>query len=313
MSAPDALPVARRIASMNSTHPSTSEPATSQSRDGNTSPAAPYPDAAAVRVGKLELRRLMTRLSDRDEAILRDVAAHRFLTSRHLEQLHFTGHASAVAAARSCNRVLDRLRDWHLLISLDRRIGGTRAGSSGQVWHLSHAGCRLLALLDGEGATVRHFHEPSQRLLDHTLLVADIHLMLRVGVQQHRFDLVHLELEPDSWRHYLGLGGEPHLMGTDLRAITATGQYEDHWLLEADTGSEHPPTVVRTCRRYLDYFATGVEQQTTGVVPRVVWVVPHSRRATKLQEAFSRAHLDPRLFRVTTLEGLPDLVAEGAL
>jgi hypothetical protein len=97
-----------------------------------------------------------------------------------------------------------------------------------------------------------------------------------------------------------------------MTAVTASGEYEDHWMLEADTGSEHPPTVVRACRRYLTYFATGIEQAARGVLPRVVWVVPHHKRADKLTAAFEAARFEPGTFRVSTLNDLPSVIAGGA-
>jgi hypothetical protein len=42
-------------------------------------------------------------------AVLASVAAHRFLTTRHVERLHFADHSSALAGARACRRVLARL------------------------------------------------------------------------------------------------------------------------------------------------------------------------------------------------------------
>ena len=57
---------------------------------------------------------------------------------------------------------------------------------------------------------------------------------------------------------------------------------------------------------------TGADQQRTGVFPLVVWVVPHTRRRRRLQEAIARdAALNPRLFRVITPDQLPALIHDG--
>ena len=311
MSAPDALPVALPAASSDSVHLPTSGVHQGGSGAGNTPPSPVRTARGQARLGARQLGRVAGLLSERDIRVVREVRRHRFLSTKHLEALIFAGHASQASAARSCRRVLERLRRDGLIEHLERRVGGIRAGSAGHVWHLTHAGSRLLTLLDGDGTPTR-FREPSQRLLDHYLMVADIHLALRTGASGDGFELLDLALEPASWRRYTGIGGEPRLIRPDLAAVTASGDYQDSWLLEADTGSEHPPTVVRACRRYLDYFATGIEQASSGVIPRVVWVVPHDARADKLRGAFARARLDRSLFRVTTLARLVEAIGEGA-
>jgi hypothetical protein len=267
---------------------------------------------SSARVGHRQLARLADAISQRDETILRLIAVHRYATTRQLQLLVFTDHASAASAARTCSRVLLRLQSSGLLDTLERRVGGIRAGSAGRIWHLTHAGSRLLSFLDGDGTQATRFQEPSQRLLDHSLMVTDIHLTLRSAAVQHGFEIVAVQHEPESWRAFTGQGGQRRLIRPDLFVVTATNEYEDSWALEADTGSEHPPTVVRSCKRYLSYHHTGIEQQAHGVFPRVIWVVPHAARAAKLDAAFRSARLDRDLFRITTLGRLVDLIAGGA-
>jgi hypothetical protein len=306
------LPVALPIASTTPRHPRRSEQVPGPVTAGKTPPSLVSSQAPAQprRLSASQLAQLAEQLSIRDVAIVRLVADHRFLTTRQIQSFIFTGHATATSAARSCRRVVERLRGLSLLTVLDRRVGGVRAGSASFVWHLTSGGSRLLSYLDGHD-TIRRFHEPSQRLLDHCLMVADIHLRLRASVDGGT-ELLSVELEPDSWRAWTGLGGERHLLRPDMTAVTASGEYEDHWMLEADTGSEHPPTVVRACRRYLTYFDTGIEQAARGVLPRVVWVVPHQRRADKLRAAFTAARFESGAFRVSTLDNLRAVIAEGA-
>jgi hypothetical protein len=307
------LPVALPIASTTPRHPRRPSQVPGPVTAGKTHPSLVSSQASARsrRLSASQLAHLVEQLSIRDVAIVRLVADHRFLTTSQIQSFVFTGHATATSAARSCRRVVERLRGLGLLAVLDRRVGGVRAGSASFIWHLTSGGSRLLAHMDGQDAP-RRFHEPSQRLLDHCLMVADIHLQVRATTADGETELLSVELEPATWRTWTGLGGERHLLRPDMTAVTASGEYEDHWMLEADTGSEHPPTVVRACRRYLTYFATGIEQATHGVLPRVVWVVPHQRRADKLIAAFTAARFEPGAFRVSTLDNLRAVIAGGA-
>lgn len=262
-------------------------------------------------MGARQLRRLIEGLSDRDLAILRSVGQHRFLGTRHVQTLHFRGHASALSAARLTRRVLHRLHVQRLLDHLDRRIGGIRAGSAGYIWTLSAAGARLLSEVDGD-PKIRRQHEPSLRLLNHSLAIAEVHCELVEAAEGGRFEIEETQLEPMSWRRFHGLGGEVRLVRPDLALVTTSGDFEDHWFVEVDLGSEHPPTVVRKCRLYLEYLDSGREQSVAGVFPRVLWVVPDQRRAARLTEALTAERLDHGLFRITTLEQLADVLAEGA-
>jgi hypothetical protein len=107
-----------------------------------------------------------------------------------------------------------------------------------------------------------------------------------------------------SWRRFLGIGGESRLLRPDLAVVTAQGDYQDHWFIEVDLRSEHPPTVVRKCHLYEDYRRSGNEQDAHGLFPRVLWVVPNQQRADKLTAAIADAKLDPDLFRVVTTDQL---------
>ncbi len=309
------LPVVLPVASLEPARSHTSEVAQGRLGDGNTAPPAHPAPGPNPRHSRLHLTVMAGRLSSRDRKILEATESARFITTKQLEVLIFTDHASKASAARTSRRVLERLKREHLIDTLERRVGGVRAGSAGYIWHLTTTGARLLAYLAGSGKP-RRFHEPSQRLLDHCLMIGDIHLTLRTGLAPYGIELSNVTFEPDTWRRYSGIGGEPRLVRPDLAAVTTVatdeGPVDDYWLLEADRGSEHPPTVIRACQRYLEYFATGIEQARHQVLPRVVWVVPHEERRKKLDAAFHAAGLDLRLFRITTMEDLPDLIARGA-
>lgn len=306
------LPLDRPPASSSDRHSRTSGSARRRLRSGNSVSPAGGHTAPPRRVGRRGRRQLLESLSSRDLAVLRSVAQHRFLATRHVEALHFHDHASTLSGARSARRVLRRLHGAGLLQPLERRIGGIRAGSAGYVWTLGSAGWRLLAEVDGAVVAGAH-REPSRRLVDHCLAIAQVHVDVVAASRAGLFELASLQLEPASWRRFFGVGGERRLIRPDLAVVTAAGDYEDHWFLEVDLGSEHPPTVVRKCRLYIDYHSSGAEQDRLGVFPRVVWIVPDSRRADALGTALRQARLDPALFRITTADQLGALLAGGAV
>src|SRR5919197_6204346 len=137
-------------------------------------------------LGRRGLAQLRGFLSERDLEVIRSIAEHRFLTTRQIEALHFADHATELAGARVCRRVLARLTDERLLARLQRRVGGVRAGSASFVYALGPAGGRLI---DGQR---RRVIEPSTTFLTHTLAVAQTHVELAQAARQSQLELVRL-------------------------------------------------------------------------------------------------------------------------
>ena len=70
-----------------------------------------------------------------------------------------------------------------------------------------------------------------------------------------------------------------------------------------DRGTEHLPALIRKCRQYEAYYATGTEQAEHDVFPRPCWIVPDTRRAARLRAAIdSDRRLTATLFVVTTTD-----------
>lgn len=256
--------------------------------------------------GQTGLEGITRELSDRDRRVLELIDRHRFLTTNHIEGLVFTGHASPLSAARSCRRVLRRLERLGLLDRPLRPIGGMYAGSHSSVWMLTSTGRRLRNLEAGRGAIGR-IREPGERFVAHYLAIADAHLALLEAARKSLVLLDTVQIEPEAWRSYLGLSGEPLTLKPDLSAVTVPltngtpGEFEDHWFIEIDRGTESIPTLLGQCRQYEVYRASGTEQQHGGVFPVVLWVVPDHRRAGNLTGAIARTNgLDPNLYRITT-------------
>ncbi|SDI89953.1 Replication-relaxation [Frankineae bacterium MT45] len=269
-------------------------------------------------LGAERLLDLQRQLSARDLRLLELVAAHRFLTTRHIEQFLFHDHATQTSGARSCRRSLARLESWQLVERPIRRVGGMQAGSASSIWMLASPGHRLLNLRAGNGAVGR-VREPGERFIRHYLAIADTHLTLVTAERSSQLELSTVEIEPLCWRSHVGLGGQREVLKPDLFAVTAPrtdglpAEFEDSWFIEVDRATESLPTVVKQCEQYEAYRRTGIEQDQRGVFPLVLWVVPDERRATGLRTAIQRSKkLDTDLYRITTPEQFLAVILRGA-
>ncbi|WP_436495533.1 replication-relaxation family protein [Actinokineospora sp. HUAS TT18] len=266
---------------------------------------------------------LLMSLSDRDRAVLDSLRAHRLLTTELLRRLHFLHHppsafdrrthATEGAAAVATMRVLARLEGRGLVTRLKRRIGGVRAGSGGITWQLGSTGERLLRVIHGDEHR-RRYLEPTALFTDHTLAVAEA--AVQIGELDHTdgLELVALETEPTCWRSFLSPHGTRSWLKPDLFAVTASGNYEDHWFIEVDRSTEHPGVVQRKAAVYQRYAASGDHQAKHGLFPAVLWVVPDDSRKRTLATAISADQsVQGELFNViTTGEFVEYLTGNGA-
>jgi hypothetical protein len=237
-------------------------------------------------------------LSERDLAIIRQVAELRLMSARQIQAIHFPDaeHHNQPAATRARQRVLERLARQRLLTRLERRIGGVRAGSAGFIFALGSLGQRLLRL-DGPR---RRDYEPSWRFVDHTLAIAQLVVEVIVASRHGRLELLDWQAEPDCWRQFAGIAGR-QVLRPDGYLSLGVGDYELRWFIEVDRATESLPTVRRKCQLYADYYQSGQEQAAGGVFPRVCWVVPDEQRAERLSQAIVRdQQLPAGLFVVTS-------------
>ncbi|GAB3156105.1 hypothetical protein GCM10027058_29640 [Microbacterium neimengense] len=250
-----------------------------------------------------ELDRIARTLSSRDWRILKFLSAQKFASTTHLRRLCFTQHATTGAATRACLRAMERLLERRLVSRLERRVGGVRRGSAGFIWHLDVAGERLTR---PAGAPKRHVREPSIVFLEHTLAVTDTVVALQELADSGGPALAKLEVETAAWRRFLGPHGVPVVLKPDLYAQLSSEEYDDHWYIEVDRGTESLPVLLTKSRMYATYRGTHAAQAEHGVFPRVVWIVPTQRRVARLEAAI---HADPnlpdRIFTCITPEELP--------
>ncbi len=240
-------------------------------------------------LGPVGLEALRNDLSGRDLAIVGQIGDLRLMSARQIEAVHFPigEHDTAGAAARAARRCLGRLTRDRLVVRLGRRVGGVRAGSGSFVYALGPVGHRILRRDDARP----RYREPSTTFMDHTLAVSQLVVDLIVAARSGTIEVLACQPEPRCWRQFSSLGG-PSVLRPDLFVALGVGEFEHRWFVEVDRGTEHLPALVRKCRQYEAYYASGNEQARHGVFGRVCWLVPDQRRAERLRHAI---HTDRRL------------------
>jgi Replication-relaxation len=251
------------------------------------------------RLGSRGLDGLRDEMSERDLAVVRQVAELKLMSTRQIETLHFSTeqHATALTGARVCRRVLERLVRERLLVRLVRRVGGVRAGSASFVYGLGPVGQRVLSL---EGPR-RRYREPTSTFVLHTLTIGDVVVALTLATRRGELELVEMQAEPICWRPLDHHGNQ--VLRPDLFVSLAVGEYEYRSFVEVDLDTESLPRLVAKCQTYEAYFRGGAEQQTHGIFPRVVWIMPSDERTRRLRAAIRATRsLTRELFVVTTEE-----------
>jgi hypothetical protein len=222
------------------------------------------------------LRHLADELSDRHTTVLLHLSRARVLTGRQLDRLLEPDPGSAARTAeRARQRAMARLTVLGLVDTLDRRVGGVRAGSAGHVHVLTTAGHTLAALLEGDRLPrrVRHSRRPGPMFLAHAIDIAEIYVQL---VEHSRsgsgFTVAAFVTEPDSWWHQHGLRLRP-----DAYTLLRASNHGDCWWIEVDRATESIPRLRDKLRVYLDHFTSG-GLGPDGAPPRVLITAPDSRR-----------------------------------
>lgn len=184
---------------------------------------------------------------------------------------------------------MQRLADLGLLARLARRVGGTRAGSSGYVYYLGPAGKRLIAYWQGQGfVRGRYRPEPGGRYVCHRLAVSQLYVDLRLSEAAGELELLAFDVEPDCWRrHETGFGGQV-MLKPDAFVRLGVGAYEERCFVEVDLGSESRPVIAGKLRTFAAYYKSGQEQTAQGVFPRVVLLTNSEARKAALVEVCAK-------------------------
>lgn len=235
-------------------------------------------------------------LSERDLTILTLVASARVVSGRQVERACFPAEAGTPpTTARRCRRVLSRLADEGCLRRLERRIGGSRAGSADYVYRIGGRGRTALGLSGRAGRW-----EPGERFVAHQLAIAEVHVELLAAERRGLVTVGSIEHEPATWRRFLDGEAMARLKPDLLVEFSTPDGWELRWWVEVDRATEHVPTVLRKAERYERYWRSGAEAAVHPVFPRVLWSVPDESRVAELRSGLAARQLTPELFVVTT-------------
>jgi hypothetical protein len=223
-------------------------------------------------VGAAYLDWLQESLSERDWAVVRDVAKLRLVTGQQLERLHFSELAETSRPVVR-RRVLGRLVRARVLGTLERRIGGVRAGSAGLVYALDIAGKRLMT---NEARATRP-SLPGERHVRHVLAISQLYVDLVELARAGEPTLDQFEAEPSSWWPD-GQGGR---LKPDAHVVVGNDEHIDHWWIEVDLATEHLPTLKRKLAIYLDFAQRG-QLGPGGIMPWVLVTVPDEKRCSEI-------------------------------
>lgn len=244
-------------------------------------------------------------LSAKEVSVLDALAQVRIASADQLERwVFFTD------SARYRRQVLQSMTERGLLARLDRTVGGRRSGSSTYIYVLSVGGLRILG--SNSAGRVRQPTTPGPPFVRHALAVTELAVRLHEVQRQGLVEVLDFQAEPTCWRPFPGPGGGTEFCKPDGYARIGIGNYEDHWFLEVDLGTESATALERQLTRYRRLWASGTEQSRRGIFPRVLWLVPDQRRYQVLVDACGRQPAESwQLHRVSLFENAIPLMTEG--
>jgi hypothetical protein len=116
-----------------------------------------------------------------------------------------------------------------------------------------------------------------------------------------------IQVETGARRSFVTPQGAPGILKPDLMVTISSADYDDHWYMEIDLGTESLPVLLRECRMYEEYRPTGRAQAEHEVFPRRPLVLPDTARVARLQDALADdPRLPGRLFACIITEDLID-------
>jgi len=226
-------------------------------------------------------------LSDRDHTILTDLERVRVLTGAQLQRLRFADIAPS-SRARDRRRVLTRLADHGFVSTLDRRIGGVRAGSAGHVYRLTPTARRLFDMQREQ--PTRRPRTPGAPFLTHALTVSDIYVTLIEASRINDFCVSTFDTEPACWY----ATGNGVYLKPDAYLVLATSTYKDCWWLEIDRATESKPRIKHKIQNYIDHLTIG-GTGPDGIPPRILFSVPDHQRTQAISTVITTLAAETRI------------------
>lgn len=263
--------------------------------------------------GNVQVSKFIASLTERQRLILMAVFEFRYLSTAQFTRLLFGGtDTSEATASRLARRELARLRENGGLIQLEHRAGYRRESNRAHVYGIGPLGRRALEAMSGQGIPRgRTYQEPGGPFVEHTLAVSEVHVRIKEAERHGIFTVERFAGEPGAWRSYTGPQGTTAHLKPDAFLIASQGEFEDRWFIEVDLATERRGALERKLGVYLSYFRSGIEQATTGVFPRVIWMVPDPARRQFMEDIIEKLGAPEGLFTVTETSHAIETLAGG--
>jgi hypothetical protein len=266
-----------------------------------------------ARVTEAYVANLAHELAPRELALVHDLDRLRLASVKQLERLHFTAD-SPKANATQARRTLARLTELRVVVRLQRRVGGVRAGSRGSVYGLDAAGQRLASACGPAGGVrIRRPWTPGRVFIAHQLAVTELYVRLTEADGLGQLDVLDFDAEPACWRTFAGLGGARTVLKPDAFVRIGLGEFEDVYFIEVDRATHSGPSVARKLTLYRRYWQTGREQNRwSGVFPKVLILVPSEARKAALVEVAGGQPADSwPLFQIARYDDALEVLTGG--
>lgn len=263
------------------------------------------------RLSSAHLTQLANQLTARSTTPLPHLAKVRVLTGAHLDRLLARPDTTPETTARERRRIMTRLHNLGLVTTLQRRIGGVRAGSTGHIYTLTPAGHHYLAALSDQPCPphVKKPATPGTLFLAHTLALSDIYVQLIQASHSHDVTLSTFTTEPACWQPT----GHGDYLKPDAYCVLSTTTHQDCWWLEIDQATESLPRIRTKSSAYLDYL-THNGLGPDDVPPRVLFTTPDTPRTDAIEKVITKltttetkhlvcatSHTDAPTFLITEL------------
>jgi hypothetical protein len=245
-------------------------------------------------------------LGERDRLVVAALDRVRVATTVQLHRLLVLGLEPSTL--RRTQALLARLDRLGVVTRLNRRVGGVRSGSAGQVYALDVLGQALASACGPAGGRrLRRPWTPSLLFVTHQLGVAELYVRLREAAHAGTLSLLDFDAEPLCWRTFAGLGGARTILKPDAFVRVGVGEFEDRYFIEFDQATASLPALGRKLTVYRRYYATGRESRT-GAFPAVLFLVPDASRRDAVARLI-RGQRDPvpQLATVALAADVPEL------
>lgn len=261
----------------------------------------------ASHVTAAELALIDEGLSARERQVLSLLSGLMLMSGSQLRRTCFPNEKNGRSDGQVVRRVLLRLVRRGLLVRLERRIGGVKAGSDGFTYRLGPLGQRLAGRWAGTDVVRgRRTVEPGERFVAHRLAVSELYVRLHEAAASGGLTVVRFEGEPACWRAFTAPLGGALTLKPDAFTQLAAGEWDLWWFVEIDRGTVSQATRARQAAAYRAYWRAGATQ----VMPRVLWIAKDATTADRAT-AVVRPDVEPvGLFVVTTEERVLDVVGK---